>query len=592
MKPALRKLISAMLFIAALNITAYAQDGSLDATFGSGGKVTTNVNGLSDRVSSMILQPGGKITLVGTTTQNSYAFHAIARFTTGGKLDSSFGVNGKVITDTVPLDGFIGSALQSNNKIIITNGKYNPFSLIRLTAAGVVDSTFGINGRASITPFGDYAYCNAIAVQSNDYIVLAGTYNCDIVMARFKPDGTVDSTFGVNGKKVIDAGGCERANALVIQPDQKIVIAGGRQDGPNGLFLVSRLKPNGEIDSAFGTDGITTINIRTYNEAFACALQKDGKIVLGGQASYISLRPFGIARVNADGKIDSSFATNGAAYTEVTGTNVPKALAVQEDGKIIFVGENNNGGNNQTAVLRYRTNGTLDTTFSSDKSGKVIVSVAELTNGKAVAIQKDGKIVIGCEAVTIPSYNSDFCLVRLLSFNPLPVQLTAFTGQIVKTGVELTWNTATEVNSSHFVIERSNGNSFNAIGRISSGGNSSQVQQYSYTDVQPLTGENFYRLKQVDKDGRFAYSKIVRIIFGSDAPYLVAYPNPAKTTVKVGGLTAGAYLTVVNASGKVISQYRSAGSNYSLNIQNLNAGVYFICVQQNGKTNTLKVVKE
>jgi len=369
------------------------------------------------------------------------------------------------------------------------------------------------------------------------------------------------------------------------------------QEGANGHFLVARFTANGSLDETFGTAGKTVIDIRTYNEAFTCALQKDGKIVLGGQAKFITQTAYGIARVDANGKVDSSFAVNGKSYTAFKGSNEPEAIALQADGKIVFTGSNNDIGDIEYATLRYKTDGTVDSTFGDN--GMVRVSIGAVNFARSIAIQPDGKIVIGGQAsFNLPEVaagaattTGDFCVIRLLSFNPLPVQFTTFTGKAVKAGVELNWATATETNSSHFIIERSNGGSFNAIGRVNSSGNTNQLQQYSYIDVKPLAGENFYRLQQVDKDGRFAYSKIVRVVYG-DGPYLTAYPNPAKTVVKISGLSAGTYLTLVTAGGKVVNQYRATGNNYTLNVQNLTVGVYFIRVQQNGKTTTLKVVKE
>jgi len=472
----------------------------------------------------------------------------------------------------------------------VAGSKNQGFTLFRLTGNGKIDSSFGTNGRDYTGIIGANTVCNAIAVQSDDYIVALGNTDCDIVMVRFKPGGSKDSTFGTNGVTIFNAGGCDRGNAILIQPDKKIIVTGAMQESASSHFLVARFNANGSVDAGFGTTGKTIIDIRTYNEAVTCALQKDGKIVLGGQAKFVTLTAFGIARVDGNGKVDSSFATNGKSYTAFAGTNEPKAIALQADGKIIFAGYNNDVGDLEVAVLRFTPDGIVDSTFGSN--GRVRVQNGTLNFGKTVAIQTDGKIVIGGET-TVPSPPSatDFGITRLNSYNPLPVQLTTFTGQLVKTTVQLNWSTATETNSSHFVIERSNGNSFNAIGSVGSKGNSSQLQQYSYIDVQPLTGDNFYRLKQVDKDGRFAHSKIVRIVFG-DVPYLVAYPNPAKTAIKIGGLNAGSYVTLVDMNGKVVNQYRAAGSNYTLNIQNLTAGVYFIRVQQNGKTTVLKVVKE
>lgn len=590
MKVTLQRLLSLTLFTAILSAKTYAQDGTLDATFGTSGKVIADIGGVADRCAAMVIQPDGKILMAGTTAQGVITLFAIARFMPDGTPDNSFGNNGKVVTDTASNDGLVSIKLQADNKIVVAGSKNQGFILLRLTASGKIDSTFGTNGRDYSGILGANTICNALAIQANNYIVAAGNTGCDIALVRFKPNGGRDSTFGVNGVKMYDAGGCDRANALLIQPDNKIVVAGGVQEGANGHFLVARFTANGLEDASFGTAGKTTIDIRNYNEAYSCARLPDGKIVLGGQARFISQSSFGIARVDENGKIDSSFALNGKAFVAFAGTNEPKAIALQADNKIVFAGYNNDVGDLEVAVLRFKTNGMVDSTFGSN--GMVRVQNGTLNFGKAVAVQADGKIVIGGETTVLsPPNSTDFGLTRLLSFNPLPVQLTTFTGKPVKTGIELSWSTANETNSSHFVVERSQSSSFNAIGRVNNGVNGGQLQQYNYIDVTPFNGENFYRLKQVDKDGRFAYSKIIRVVFGN-APYLVAYPNPAKYAVNIGGLSAGACLTVADAGGRFVKQYRATGNNYVLPIQQFNAGVYFIRVVQNGKTTTLKVVKE
>lgn len=590
MTSTLRKFLPVFMCFAILHTATYAQDGTLDATFGTGGKVTADIGGVADKPTAMVIQPDGKILMAGFTVQGITNLFAIARFMPDGTLDNSFGTNGKVMTDTASNDGPVSMKLQSDNKIIVASSKNQGFILIRLNTNGKIDSTFGTNGRYYSGIIAPYTICNALAIQSNNYIVAAGNTGCDIAVARFKPNGDRDSTFGINGVKVYDAGGCDRANALLIQPDNKIVIAGGVQEGADGHFLVARFNANGAEDVTFGTVGKTTIDIRNYNEAYSCARQTDGKIVLAGQAKFVTQSSFGVARVDENGKVDSSFATNGKTYVAFNGTNEPKAIALQADNKIVFAGYNNDVGDLEVAVLRFKTDGTVDSTFGFN--GRVRVANGTLNFGKTVAIQADGKIVIGSETVVLsPPNSSDFGLTRLVSFNPLPLQLTSFTGQAIKSGVQLNWSTAIETNSSHFIVERSNTSSFNAIGRVNSGSNNSQLQQYSYVDITPINGENFYRLKQVDKDGRFAYSKIIRVVFGN-MPYLVAYPNPTKYAVNIGGISAGAYLTVVDAGGRLIKQYKATGNNYAIPIQQLNAGIYFIRVAQNGKTTTLKVVKE
>ncbi|HWB26527.1 MAG TPA: T9SS type A sorting domain-containing protein [Chitinophagaceae bacterium] len=573
-----------------LSLPSIAQDGTLDATFGTNGKAITNVAGVGDMGISVGMQSTGKIVLGGTTVVSSEQNFALVRYLANGKVDSSFGINGRAVA---VFNGISLSAikLQPDDKIVAAGYVYSGtnIALMRFTADGIVDSSFGVNGRVLSTINGDIVSCNAIEIQDDGKIIVDGSIGCDVLVCRFKTDGTFDSSFGTNGIKIIDAGGCDKANAIAIQADKKIIIAGYTADGALAHFLVGRIDASGNIDSSFGTNGLATTDIRqTYNQVTSCAIQPDGKIVIGGSAKYFSTA-FGIARYTSNGIIDSTFGTNGKAEYQFPGnSNNPNAVALQADGKIVFSGWINDGGALEIAMLRYKTGGTIDSSFGLN--GAVTTGNGNGIFGYSLVIQPDAKILVGGYTYYAASGN-DFAVVRYNVSSVLPVQLSFFTATAVKNAVALNWVTASEINNSYFTVERSGNNSnFTAIGIVPGKGNATQPQQYSYVDAQPLNGDNFYRLKQVDKDGRYSYSKTVRVTIGN-APYIIAYPNPAVNTVKIGGLTA-ASLAIVDASGKTIRQYNATGSGYTMNIQNLAAGIYFIRVQQGGKITTLKLVKE
>jgi hypothetical protein len=236
------------------------------------------------------------------------------------------------------------------------------------------------------------------------------------------------------------------------------------------------------------------------------------------------------------------------------------------------------------------TNGKIDSTYGIN--GEVLTPDELGDDAVASVIQPDGKLLVAGYALSADTTGYNFIVARYNTKESLPVKLSSFTAAVVKNAVALNWATASEINNNYFGIERSNGTAnFTGIGRVSSNGNSNQLQQYTYLDLNPLKGDNFYRLKQVDKDGRYSYSKTVHVVFG-DAPYIIAYPNPAYNTVKVAGLTSAASISIIDISGKTIRQYKAQGGEYAVNVQNLAAGMYFIQVLQNGKITTLKLVKE
>ncbi len=176
----------------------------------------------------------------------------------------------------------------------------------------------------------------------------------------------------------------------------------------------------------------------------------------------------------------------------------------------------------------------------------------------------------------------------------LPVSLTSFTATNTGKSVLLNWQTANELNNNYFAVERStNGLSFQQIAAVKSKGNSSQTQQYSYEDFNFSTGQNYYRLKQVDNDGKFAYSKIVSVDLVT-ATAIRLYPNPVKNILTVEGLnpSANTRLSIFDISGKALQQLNTTGRSYTYNLQQLPAGSYYLKVEAGGKVTTLKFVKE
>lgn len=178
--------------------------------------------------------------------------------------------------------------------------------------------------------------------------------------------------------------------------------------------------------------------------------------------------------------------------------------------------------------------------------------------------------------------------------NILPVTLTSFSAAKANNSVMLKWQTANESNNAYFGIERSiNGTSFTEIGRVNSIGNSSKTQQYSFEDFNFTKGFNYYRLKIVGLDGKSNYSNIEKLDL-SVLPVLKLYPNPVKNILTLEGLNASALTTIsiINNAGNVVKTITTSNAVYSLNIQQLPAGNYFVKVEAASKINTLQFIKE
>lgn len=200
-------------------------------------------------------------------------------------------------------------------------------------------------------------------------------------------------------------------------------------------------------------------------------------------------------------------------------------------------------------------------------------------------------------ALTTTSYQSWLTDVWELGTPSSALPITLANLQAVAKGTDnlVSWQTATEINSAYFDVQRSSSSvvNFTTIGTVKAAGNSDVKLSYSFTDVQPLQGNNLYRLKTVDKDGKISYSNIVSV--NRAAPIgLKIYPNPVANVVKVDGLDANntSTINIISITGNRLSSAITSGSSYSLNIQQLAAGTYYLQVTTNKTTTTLKFVKQ
>ncbi|MFD0273974.1 calcium-binding protein [Kitasatospora sp. NPDC127111] len=280
---------------------------------------------------------------------------------------------------------------------------------VAVAAPGDLDPTFGTGGRVTTDFGGGEDDADAVAVQSDGKIVAVGYAGAfgDFALARYNPDGSLDSGFGTGGRVTTDFnGGSDGARGVAIQSDGKIVVVGHSEvpDGGVGWFSLVRYNTNGSLDSGFGTGGKVVVDFGTggADDAFGVAVQSDGKIVAAG----LSGGDFALARLNTNGSPDTGFGTGGKVTTDFAGgADAARGLALQSDGKTVAVGYTGNStGNYDFALARYNTDGSPDTSFSSD--GKVATTFGGVDFGHAVAIQPDGRIVAAGYT------GSDFAIAR------------------------------------------------------------------------------------------------------------------------------------------------------------------------------------
>ena len=221
----------------------------------------------------------------------------------------------------------------------------------------------------------------------------------NIAPASAASDGDLDTSFGTGGIVTTDIGSRDGlVESVVLQSDGKIVAAGYSHNGANYDFAVVRYNTDGSLDTTFGSGGKVSTDVGEDTETVASvALQSDGKIVAAGYSYNDSKNVFAVVRYNTDGSSDRTFGTGGIVVTPIgSGDSVPESVVVQSDGKIVVAGYSNNGSNEDFAIVRYNTDGSLDSTFGTEGTEGIVVAAIGSGDDYATSmvLQSDGKIVV------------------------------------------------------------------------------------------------------------------------------------------------------------------------------------------------------
>ena len=378
-------------FIFMVNFSV-AQPGTLDSSFGTDGKII-NYN-FAKAIYSTKVQQDGKIVIGGLSLSETVI---IARFNSNGTIDSSFNGNGIVTTNLFPSTGLYSTivkniALQPDGKIVASGngfrdvglyGDYDVF-LLRYNVNGSLDESFGNNGIV-ISDFNDTKdLLGAMTLQPDGKIVIGGRSSYAFV-ARYNADGSLDTTFNNVGWVKFGSG---YFGDVKVQDDLKIVLGGDNTDKSTSRFLLMRLFPDGKRDSSFGTNGTVITDFATGggNEAVnSLAIQDDGKIIAAGGTADES-GDIAIARYKTNGTLDTSFGDAGKVTTTIEGRHSYSNKILLSAGKIIVA-----GWAKDFMIARYNKDGSLNDNFGD--SGITITDFG-LSNGISDAdVQSDGKIV-------------------------------------------------------------------------------------------------------------------------------------------------------------------------------------------------------
>jgi uncharacterized delta-60 repeat protein len=379
-------------------------------------------------------------TLPGSTTTTT-----ISTTTTTVPLDTSFGTGGIVTTPIGTIDDEANSlAIDSNGKLVAAgfsnSGAQKVFALARYNTDGSLDTTFNATGIVT-TPIGTIDdEANSLAIQSDGKLVAAGFSNNSghfvFALVRYNTDGSLDTTFNTTGIVTTSIGTIDdEIDSLAIQSDGKLVVAGYSFTGSQDVFALARYNTNGSLDTTFNTTGIVTTTVGHDDFANALAIDSNGKLVAAGLSNNGAHPVFALVRYNTNGTLDTTFNTTGIVTTTIgTVDDEANSLAIDSNGKLVAAGYSDTGTQKKFALVRYNTDGSLDTTFNT--TGIVTTAIGTVDDeANSLAIDSNGKLVAAGFSFNDTQSQNEFALARYNTNGTLDT--TFHTTGIVTTAIDI-----------------------------------------------------------------------------------------------------------------------------------------------------------
>lgn len=404
------------LLVLALTGRSLAAPGDLDTSFGTGGSVTTSFAAGDDLAYAVAVQADGKILVAGGSSEGDYA---VWRVLANGTPDPNFGGGGKFVHSFGQLELARGVAEVSGGKILVggsgvVDGASRDFAAMRLLPGGGLDPDYGTGGLVTTDisgGFNEHVHC--MAVDSGGRAILAGYHRGNFALVRYTATGALDPSFGTGGKVFSSTmGPDQQANAIALQSDGKIIIAGHSLTGSNTDFVVARYLENGTPDPDFGGGGktITPVGLGNISDvANAVAILPGGKILVAGTTN----NDYVVLRYTAAGVLDTDFGSGGGFITGFTGaTDAGYGLAVQNDGKILVAGTSHINARDYFGMFRFTPEGGLDGSFING-GGTLTPITTGSDSARAIALQSDGKILLAGYGGALD--DKDFAVARFES---------------------------------------------------------------------------------------------------------------------------------------------------------------------------------
>jgi uncharacterized delta-60 repeat protein len=483
-----------------------------------------------------------------------FTFIFIISFTsnyTAQSIDSTYGSNGiEQINFGFFPSYFSDMEFQEDGKILMVS--YNlqvidPLMITRRLPNGTADNTFGVNGQVRTT-FG-FQYCDTYEIDqlSDGGILIAGMADGNSAMLKLSENGSIDSTFGTNGRVIYSFGPSvgSRIRSLEIDQNDRIIAVGEAYNYDNLSFDMSvvRFNSNGSVDSSFGTSGNTKIDIQGHNDLGSCsALLPDGKILISGNGrDNEDNTNFAMTRLNPDGTVDLSFGNAGkviriinAGYNETF-----ENLHILEDQSILAVGTSAG----DFAVLKFDLSGNPIQSFGNQ--GHTTVDFDDYQdNGFEILVDSENRILLG-------GYGSAVAVGGL--FHAALVRLTPNGQMDTSFGTNGKWiNTLGQTGSEIYAMQ------WLPDGKLQIAGSNIPFNQ---SDVQPF-------LARIIVDNPTG-------IDTKNNSFNLIYPNPANEVIYLNNTRSNEVFTILDINGK--SVITGTIENSKINVDLLPSGTYFLC---------------
>ena len=402
LRPGVAVIAVLLIFFCAALPVAQATPGDIDPTFGGFGKdgvmVETGVEPID-----MVVQLDGRI----VTMARKWTSLVVFRYLPNGTPDETFGSGGKVEIPSPP--GIViqpqAVSVHSDGKIVVAGGTTEDmndvdsnFLLVRLTASGQLDTTFGNKGFVTTNFFNNNDIANAVLIQPYGNIVACGNVrpsddNSDFGVARYKPDGSLDASFSGDGKANIGFGDFEFCTNLVMQGNKYVLVGGKALDDPifgdfGSESAIARLNSDGALDKSFDGDGKRSLDLSLFSRARDVAIQSDDKIVMcSGDFDDVGY----LVRFLTDGKLDETFGNGGKVFIPYNNLN---ALILEPNGKLLTLGYHiSPDGDIKFGLHRRLADGSPDSTFNNNANGLAYPDFGGEDEGLALGSLPDGRIL-------------------------------------------------------------------------------------------------------------------------------------------------------------------------------------------------------